>query len=246
MIMTSVKTLQLPHHTLLATFCVLLLQVTSWASDEKAAPRKVVELFDGKTLEGWKNFGGGKFYVEDGAIVGEAAPGHPNSFLATEKTYGDFELEAEFKIDPLLNSGIQIRSKVYDKETKTVRWNGRLKADGSKEVSDRVWEKGRFWGYQIEIDPSDRGWTGALYEEAGRGYLHAPDKSSAFRPNEWNKLRIIADGDHFRTWLNGVPIVDMRDGLTAEGHIALQLHGIGKNREKAGQKIRFRNLRLLQ
>ena len=110
---------------------------------------EAVDLFDGETLNGWQNFGGGNFYVEDGTIVGEAAPGLPNSFLATNEMYGDFELEVEFKVDPLLNSGIQIRSKTYPEETTTMRWGGRFKEDGSKDIIEKVWEKDRFWGYQI-------------------------------------------------------------------------------------------------
>jgi len=209
---------------------------------------ETVELFDGKSLEGWQNFGGGKFYVEDGAIVGEAAPGLPNSFLATDKMYDDFELEVEFKIDPLLNSGIQIRSNVYDKETTTIRWGGRFREDGSKDVRERTWEAGRFWGYQVEIDPTDRGWSGTLYEEGARGFLHTPGENEeakkAFKPGEWNHFRIIADGDHFKTWLNGVPVADVRDSNQATGYIALQLHGIGNNKEKIGQKVRWRNIKL--
>ncbi len=207
-----------------------------------------VDLFDGKSLEGWQNFGGGKFFVEDGAIVGEAAPNLPNSLLATEKMYGDFELQVDFKIDPLLNSGIQIRSHVYDKETTTIRWGGRFKEDGSKDVRERTWEAGRFWGYQIEIDPTDRGWSGTLYEEGARGFLHTPGENEeakrAFKQGEWNHFRIIANGDRFQTWLNGVPVADVRDDDQASGYIALQLHGIGKNLEKIGQKVRWRNIRL--
>jgi len=207
-----------------------------------------VDLFDGNTLDGWQNFGGGKFYVEDGMIVGEAAPILPNSFLATEKMYDDFELEVDFLVDPLLNSGIQIRSHVYEKETATVRWGGTFNDDGSKNVRDRVWEKGRFWGYQIEIDPTDRGWSGTLYEEGARGFLHTPGEDEAalkaFKPGEWNHFRIIANGDHIQTWLNGVPVADVHDDDQASGYIALQLHGIGKSKEKIGEKVRWRNIRL--
>ncbi len=231
--------------SILLTFSlVLLVSCSSNSSDES----DWVDLFNGATLEGWQNFGGGNFYVEDGAIVGEAAPKLPNSFLATNEMYGDFELEVEFKVDPLLNSGIQIRSHTYPEETKTIRWGGRFKPDGSKDVKDRVWEKGRFWGYQIEIDPSDRAWSGTLYEEGGRGFLHTPGENKegmkAFKGGEWNHFRIIANGDHFQTWLNGVPVADVHDGLTASGYIALQLHGIGNNMEKIGQKVRWKNIRL--
>lgn len=228
------------------SLALLLALAGCTSSDEKASV--AIDLFDGKSLDGWQNFGGGKFYVENGAIVGEAAPLLPNSFLATEKMYGDFELEVEFKIDPLLNSGIQIRSHVYEQETTTVRWGGRFKADGSKDVKDRVWEKGRFWGYQIEIDPTDRGWSGTLYEEGARGFLHTPGQDEAarkaFKAGEWNHFRIIANGDHFQTWLNGVPVADLHDDDQASGYIALQLHGIGNSKDKIGEKVRWRNIRL--
>ena len=72
-------------------------------SPSEEESQQSVDLFNGTNLDGWQNFGGGKFYVEDGIIVGEAAPALPNSFLATEKMYDDFELEVEFKVHPLLN-----------------------------------------------------------------------------------------------------------------------------------------------
>ena len=181
-------------------------------------------------------------------IVGEAAPLLPNSFSATKKMYDNFELEVDFLVDPLLNSGIQIRSHVYEEETTTVRWGGTFNDDGSKNVKDRVWEKGRFWGYQIEIDPTDRGWSGTLYEEGARGFLHTPGEDEAalkaLKPGEWNHFRIIANGDHLQTWLNGVPVADVHDDDQSSGYIALQLHGIGKSKEKIGEKVRWRNIRL--
>ena len=218
------------------------------SSNESAS--KAVDLFDGKTLSGWQNFGGGKFFVENGEIVGETAPILPNSFLATEKMYGDFELEVEFLVDPLLNSGIQIRSHVYEEETTTIRWGGRFKADGTKDVRERVWEKGRFWGYQVEIDPTERAWSGTLYEEGARGFLHTPGENEegmkAFKPNEWNHFKIVAKGDHFQTWLNGVQVADVHDDDQASGYIALQLHGIGNNKQKVGKQVRWRNIKLTE
>ena len=229
------------------TGCLLALSLAACSSSDEPAT-ETVDLFNGSTLDGWQNFGGGKFYVEDGTIVGEAAPDLPNSFLATNEMYGDFELEVEFKVDPLLNSGIQIRSHVYEEETTTVRWGGTFKPDGSRNVKDRVWEKGRFWGYQIEIDPTDRAWSGTLYEEGARGFLHTPGEDEAakkaFKGGEWNHFRIIANGDHFQTWLNGVPVADVHDDDQASGYIALQLHGIGNNKEKIGEKVRWRNIKL--
>ncbi len=209
---------------------------------------EAISLFNGENLDGWQNFGGGKFYVEDGMIVGETAPLLPNSFLATEEMYTDFDLELDVKVDPVLNSGIQVRSNVYPEETTTIRWGGTFNEDGSRNVRERVWEKGRFWGYQVELDPTDRAWSGALYEEGGRGFLHTPGEDEAARkalkPEDWNHVRVRVVGDHFQTWINGVPVADVHDSLTATGYIALQLHGVGKNQEKVGKKIFFKNIYL--
>jgi hypothetical protein len=230
-----------------APLAILLLAA---CSPSKESSTQAVDLFNGTNLDGWQNFGGGKFFVEEGMIVGEAAPGFPNSFLATNKMYQDFELEVEFKVDPLLNSGIQIRSNTYPEETTTIRWGGQFNDDGSKNVRERVWEKGRFWGYQVEIDPTDRGWTGTLYEEGARGFLHTPDEDKApkgtFKSGEWNHFKIVAKGDHIQTWLNGIQIADVHDSLTPTGYIALQLHGIGNSKEKIGQKVRWRNIHLTE
>src|SRR6201996_1840173 len=70
------------------------------------------ELFDGKTLNGWKRLAGTADYkVEDGAIVGTTVLNSGNTFLVTEKEYGDFILEMDTKIEsPLSNSGVQVRS----------------------------------------------------------------------------------------------------------------------------------------
>lgn len=215
------------------------------ASSHSSGAETVEVLFDGRTLDGWQNFGGGKFYVEDGVIVGESLPGYPNSFLATAKQYDNFELEVDFMIDPLINSGIQIRSGVHAETTAATRWGGRLKPDGSKDLRKVSWEKGRFWGYQVEIDPSEKCWTGSLYEEAGRGFLHAPvSTATVYRSGEWNHFRIVADGSRIQTWLNGVPVIDLQDNLTPTGYIALQLHGVAHFKEKIGQKVRWKNISL--
>ena len=226
----------------LASSLVLLVAACAPQNEEP----QFVDLFDGETLDGWVNHGGGNFYVADGMIVGEAAPALPNSFLHTDRPYANFELHAEIKIDPLLNSGIQIRSNVYAEETTTLRWGGQLDEDGNRtNEKERTWEAGRYWGYQVEVDPTPRGWSGAFYEEGARGFLHAPENNAdALKDGEWNQFRVIANGDHFQTWINGTPIADVHDSDTAIGTIALQLHGIGKNTEKIGQKVRMRNVRI--
>ena len=182
-------------------------------------------LFDGKTLNGWKQLGGTATYaVSNGEIVGTTVPKSPNSFLATTREYADFVLELEFLVDPLLNSGIQIRSH-----------------------SIPTVNNGRVHGYQVEIDPSDRAWSAGLYEEGGRGWLFnlvgRPAAQKAFKQNEWNHVRIETNGSHIRTWLNGVLAADLVDPKSPSGFIALQVHSIG-DPALEGKTVRWRSIRI--
>jgi hypothetical protein len=218
-------------------FLTLLLAVSATFSIA-AEGDGFVPLFDGKTLDGWEQHSGKAPYkVEDGAIVGTTMANTDNSFLCTKKKYGDFILELEFKVDPKMNSGVQFRSEYYEKET-TVEINGKPR----KFPADRV------FGYQFEIDPSARAFTGGIYDEARRGWLFDLKNNEAarkaFKQNEWNKIRIECKGDSIKTWINDVPASDLKDGLTKEGLIALQVHGIGKNVERAGEEVRWKNIRI--
>lgn len=204
-----------------AIVCALLLAPPALApAGEKDG---FVPLFDGKTLEGWTQRGGkARYTVEDGAIVGTSVPNTPNSFLCTNEDYANFILELEFKVDPKLNSGVQIRSE-----------------------SKESYKKGRVHGYQVEIDPSDRAWTGGIYDESRRGWLNDLKNNEparkAFKQNEWNKFRIVADGDSIKTWLNGVPAADLQDDMTPQGFIALQVHG---TKSETPMQVKWRNIRL--
>ncbi|MDG1027386.1 MAG: DUF1080 domain-containing protein [Flavobacteriaceae bacterium] len=222
----------------------LLIFVTTIVS----AQNQDSEIFNGSNLDGWVNYGGGKFFVEDQCIVAEAINGIPNTFLHTEKKYQNFELEFDVKLDTVLNSGVQIRSNIYQKDTQTIRWGGRFDENGDKMIIRKKRSAGRFWGYQIEIDPTSRAWSGAIYEEAGRGFLHTPginqEVKSALKPLEWNHFRVRVKDHYIQSWVNGVMVGDVYDDLTDNGYIALQLHGIGKNKLKANKKIRWKNLSL--
>ena len=207
-----------------------------------------LKIFNGSNLNGWLNYGGGKFYVENNCIVAEAITGLPNTFLHTEKKYQNFELQFDVKLDTVLNSGVQIRSNIYQNDTETVRWGGRFDQEGQKDLKNIIRKAGTFWGYQIEIDPTSRAWSGAVYEEAGRGFLHTPGINqkvkSAFKPLEWNHYKIRVKDNHIQSWVNGVIIGDVYDNMTDDGYIALQLHSIGKDKIRANKKIRWRNLSL--
>lgn len=184
------------------------------------------QLFNGKNLKGWKQLNGkAKYEIEGDAIVGTSIPDTPNSFLTTEKMYGDFILELEVKVDSPLNSGIQFRSNSFDD-----------------------YRDGRVHGYQCEIDPSTRAWSGGIYDEARRGWLYPltrnPLGQTAFHNGEWNKYRIEAIGNTIRTWINGIPCSNLVDDLTPSGFIALQVHGVGGDASKVGKQVRWRNIRI--
>ncbi|MDR1742798.1 MAG: DUF1080 domain-containing protein [Dysgonamonadaceae bacterium] len=184
-------------------------------------------LFNGKNLKGWTKVNGSAEYkVVDKTIVGIAKTNSPNSFLATDKYYGDFILEFDFKVDQGMNSGVQFRS-----------------------LSDKNYHNGHVYGYQFEIDPAEGAWTGGIYDEERRGWLYPmndnPTGVKAFKKGEWNKARIEAIGSSIRTWVNGVPCVDLLDDTTLSGFIALQVHDIGNNEAMAGKTVSWRNIRIL-
>lgn len=221
---------------------VLFFVVVSVCLARERGKTEWVSLFDGKTLNGWSVHSGfAKYHVENGSIVGTTVKGSPNTFLCTDREYGDFVLEFEVKLDPRLNSGVQIRSKIAKEEMVFV-FTGR---DGKPRR--RVIPPDRVYGYQVEIATEKRGTSGSIYDEARRAFMLAstqsdPAASKAFRDGQWNTYRIECKGDQIRTWINDVPCVDFRDGMTSRGVIGLQVHGIGKN--EGPYKVRWRNIRI--
>jgi hypothetical protein len=213
----------------LPCFCCLL---GAAADDDGWKP-----LFNGKDLDGWIQRGGkAKYRVEDGQIIGNSVPNTQNSFLCTQHDYADFILELEFKVDPRLNSGVQIRSHCFAEEMTVEVMGKQIKIPA-----------GRVHGYQVEIDPSPRAFSGGIYDEARRKvYLQDLKENEAarkaFKANEWNKFRIECRGDSIRTWINGVPAVDLKDSVTTSGFIGLQVHAVGKESEP--REVRFRNVRI--
>jgi len=182
-------------------------------------------LFNGKDLKGWHSLNGhAKYEAINGELVGTTVLNEPNSFLATDKEYGDFILELEFKVDNSMNSGVQFRSE-----------------------SNATYMNGRVHGYQMEIDPSARAWSGGIYDEARRNWLYPLEYNlpakKAFKRDQWNKYRIECIGTTLRTWVNGIPCAHLIDDMTMKGFIALQVHQVSKP-EDAGKQIRFRNIRI--
>lgn len=204
--------------TICLGLCVLLAGAVASAEDGW------VNLFDGKTLEGWTQRNGtAKYEVVDGTIKGTTNEGSPNSFLCTDKLYANFELQFDVKVHDKLNSGVQIRSQTKD---------GPM---------------GRVNGPQVEIEagPAEAGY---VYGEAtGGGWLTPKARlkpHNHMKNGEWNHFRVVANGPRIQTWINGEKIEDLNliedlksneklDGEEFvkqyhEGFICLQVHGIGK------------------
>lgn len=189
-----------------------------------------INLFDGKTLDGWKLMTGkAEYKPEGGAIVGTTVANSPNSFLVYDKRFtGDFVLELEAMMsDTNTNSGVQFRSN-YNPDGD----NGR----------------GRVYGYQFEMDPSARRWSGGVYDEGRREWLYTGalnEKAQVFfTPNVYHKIKVECLGNTIKTWLDDKPMSYVIDTLTNnEGIIGLQVHAIGNDKLK-GIKIYWKNIRI--
>lgn len=175
-------------------------------------------------LDNWESYGGEAPYeVENNMIVGTAVVNTPNTFLCTKEKYGDYVLEFDFYDEAPLNSGVMQRA----------QW---------RQQNDIR----RVYGYQMEIDPSPRAYTGGIYDEARRGWiypLHYNDKSrSAYRHGQWNSARVEAIGNNIRTFINGQPVANLVDDRDAEGMVCLQVHSIPE--ELAGKQVMWRDIRI--
>lgn len=187
-----------------------------------------VNLFNGKDLTGWKPLGGkATFTVEDGAIVGHTVAKTRNTFLTTDKEYGDFILELDlFVEDEEGNSGIQTRSH-FDAAAN----NG----------------EGKVYGRQCEADPSWRRWTGGIYDEGRREWLYPMQLNGAaqfaYKPKAFNHYKVECIGNEMKTWVNGIACAYVVDTLDAKGFIGLQVHAVGSEAQ-AGKKVIFKNIRI--
>jgi hypothetical protein len=185
-------------------------------------------LFDGKTLTGWKRLAGSADYkVENGAIVGRTVVNSGNTFLVNDKKFSDFVLELDVKIDDTTsNSGVQMRGQ-YD----PAGHNG----------------KGLVYGYQFEIDPSSRRWSGGIYDEGRRDWLYPgglhEEAQNAFKVGEYNHIKMECIGSEIKTWINNIPVAYLVDTMDRSGFIALQVHAISKP-EFEGEKVFFKNIKI--
>jgi hypothetical protein len=196
------KTLNLNTNAVTVAFLAFTMATLNLRGSEDP---KMVPLFDGKTLKDWKTHGGKATYrIENGMIVGMTVEGSPNTFLCTARNYADFVLEFDVLCDKELNSGVQIRSHVYEKDSPQPSQPARIR------------KAGEVFGYQCEIASQDRGTAGNFWDEARHtrwfdDFAMKPEAKKAFKDGEWNHYRIVAQGDHIRSWVNGVSCADFRD-----------------------------------
>jgi len=207
----------------------LLVALACSALAAQAADAPWVSLFNGKDLQGWKNYGEEKWTVANGELLGEQVT-KAYGYLGTEKSYKDFELTLKFKCEGSGNSGLFYHSSLEGVDIK---------------------------GIQVEIEPRPRmkecpgpepggTCTGGLYESAGRGWLIKPtqEAEAAMKRSEWNDMRVVVKGARTQSWVNSVLAVDYTDPSPKylDGIVALQLHSGGEGRMRF-KDIKVRELR---
>lgn len=214
-------------HKLVLGTAIFFGVMTAYSQKNETNSVPWTHLINDNNIDGWTILGGKATYkVKDGVITGTTVADTPNTFLTTNKMYDDFIFEIEFKVDSIMNSGIQIRSN-----------------------SLPYYRDGIVHGYQVEIDPSKRAWSGGIYDEKRRLWLNPlkdnTNAQEAFKQNEWNHYRIEAIGDTIKTWINNVPASYLIDDKTASGFIGLQVHSIGEDIKKLGRTVMWKNAKIL-
>ncbi|MEM8895937.1 MAG: DUF1080 domain-containing protein [Bacteroidota bacterium] len=181
-------------------------------------------VFNERDLSQWNTYGGtAKFELVDGEIVGSAVSNTPSTYLCTKKPYDNFILEFQVFLEDQLNTGVQFRSQLD--------------------------EQGTVYGYQCEIDPKKRRWTGGIYDQSRRGWLYPLSRNEkargAFEMGAWNVIRIEAYGYYMNTYVNGQHCSRLVDELSPQGFIGLQIHSIGDKKSEEGYTVRWRQFRII-
>lgn len=212
-----------------------LLSLTSMTPSATASAQRAgewVSLFDGKTTAGWRGYKQATipsgWAVVDGALTRVGQGGD----IVTEREFGDFELELEWKVPEAGNSGVFYRA---------------------TEATDRIFENATEMQVLDNIKHPDNKTPLTL---AGANYGLYPAPGDAVKPvGEWNRVRIVARGAHVEHWLNGKKVVEYElwsadwkarvakskfaqwptYGLAKAGRIGLQDHG---------DRVAFRNIRI--
>jgi hypothetical protein len=199
--------------------------LTTLTAEDKKTDTTWEHWFANGKLDGFTIVSGTASYKveEGGVLVGTTTDGSPNSFLMS-RSLKDFELQLNVKVDDELNSGIQVRSHLAKE------------GDSAPEGAKKPLPAGRLYGPQCEI--AVNGTAGNFYDEARRGTwwslltnteaVRTDAAKAAFKKGEWNHYRILVQGDHYQSWVNGVLTADFSQPHDPEGHIGFQVHGIKK------------------
>lgn len=220
--------------TRLRVICLWLGLVIGVAVALAAEPTDWVEMFNGKTLEGWTQKNGfALFESKDGFIGGVSRAGSPVSYLCTLAEYDDFELELEVRISGNVASGVQVRSQTRP------------------ESSETPFHVGRVFGPQVRI--AKAGDAGYLYYESEAGYWLTPESQRQphqhFDDRDWNRLRVVARGPRIQTFLNDQLIDDFTDQALWQKHpkgfVGLQVAPVEDDSRPLmmWRKLRIRSLR---
>lgn len=245
------RTITLIFHLTLLAAGFLHAQETAWTP-----------LLDRDSLEGWTQViepshnpklpdserGQATFHIEDGVVIGRAENRSMHAYLCSPETYGDFELTGEVFFGwpetktNAMNSGIQIRS----------RWNEDApshKMTGFQVDLDRSATSGLlvFEGHRSESIMEHGKLVQSRFREKAKE-LRANPEQSPVRPDEWNTVRIVAEGPRIQTFINDVLVEDYTDEVLhaaqPEGFIALQVHEVTNPHpaEMRWRKLRIREL----
>ena len=171
-----------------------------------------MSLFDGKTFTGWEGDTLNTWRIINKTLMGgsvtQTVP--HNQFIATTESFGDFELQLEFKLTGtgFVNAGVQFHS---------------------ERATNPAYE---MIGYQADLG---NGYWASLYDESRRDLtIVQPDSNlikKILKPATWNLFKIKSVGRRIRIYLNGVQTVDYNEPdekIIHQGKIALQVHGGGK------------------
>lgn len=216
-----------------------------------------VSIFNGKDLTGWKisaktghsrksgNKSGGKWVIEDGAIVGSQDEPANGGIIITEKEYGDFEVVLEMRNDDGPDSGLFLRSTDTGKCYQAMidyHKGGNLMGIYGEGIGGKPHVRNFDFGKDVNeiIVPSKQ----------SDGGFKSPVKSEEWakfwKHGEWNELRARIEGNppKITTWIKGVKFMEYTDTekrLADKGGIALQVHGGG---DYTKQFVRYRNIRV--
>lgn len=196
-------------------------------TDSGTGSGEFVALFNGQDLNGWVQVLDSEWVVRDGILLSDQNPAgrsQGESWLLTERRYGDFLLKLKFRITAGGNSGVFVRDPLSGDDRRSA-------ADGGKPP----WEA----GYEVNINNDEPNYpTGSIWA-ACKGPPGLQEEG------EWNDLRIKVKGDRVWTWVNGKPAVEGAElpPRSREGAIGLQRHGGAAYREK---RIEFKEIEILE